>query len=98
MASFFEDYRLSIRNVAATVRKGGHACYVVGNRTVKGREVPTAEATAAFFEASGFVTVETCTRNIPNKRMPSVNSPSNVPGQVGKTMTTEKIVICRKAA
>lgn len=98
VASFFADYRASIRNVAAIVRPGGHACYVVGNRTVKGRQVPTAEATAAFFEENGFKTVETCTRNIPNKRMPAVNSPTNIRGKIGKTMTTEQIVICKKAA
>ena len=96
VASFFEDYRASIGNVAATMRHGGFACYVVGNRTVKGHEVPTAETTVAFFEENGFATVEIRTRNIPNKRMPAVNSPSNVPGKVGKTMTAEQIVICRK--
>ena len=96
VAAFFEDYRASIRNVAAVVTRGGYACYVVGNRTVKGCKVPTAEATAAFFEENGFATEEIYTRNIPNKRMPAVNSPSNVPGETGKTMTTERIVICRK--
>ena len=96
VASFFEDYRASIGHVAALVARGGHACYVVGNRTVKGCVVPTAEATAAFFEKKGFTTAAVCTRDIPNKRMPAVNSPSNVPGEVGKTMTTEQIVICRK--
>ena len=95
---FFTDYRASIRNVATAVRDGGHVCYVVGNRTVKGHEVPTAETTAAFFEAEGFELVELCTRNIPNKRMPSANSPSNIPGEVGKTMLAEHIVICRKAS
>ena len=96
VVSFFEDYRASIANVAAAVVNGGYACYVVGNRRVKGCQVPTAEATAAFFEENGFTTVEICTRNIPNKRMPAVNSPSNVPGEVGETMTKEQIVICRK--
>lgn len=97
VASFFKDYRASIRNVASTVKKGGYSCYVVENRTVKGYVVPTAEATAAFFEENGFKMVAAYSRKIPNKRMPYVNSPSNVAGRVGKTMTTEKIVICRKA-
>lgn len=96
VAAFFEDYRASIGHVAATMKQGGYACYVVGNRTVKGHRVPTAETTAAFFEENGFETAAICTRDIPNKRMPSVNSPSNVPGQIGKTMTAEQIVICRK--
>ena len=96
VSSFFEDYRRSIGNVSALVARGGYACFVVGNRTVKGCVVPTAEVTAAFFERNGFVTEDVCTREIPNKRMPSVNSPSNIAGQRGKTMTTEQIVICRK--
>lgn len=96
VASFFEDYRSSIGHVSTSIREGGYACYVVGNRTVKGYEVPTAEATAAFFEANGFETVDIHRRNIPNKRMPSMNSPSNVPGQTGKTMSSEQIVVCRK--
>ena len=98
VASFFVDYRRSIGNVANVVKPGGYACYVVGNRTVKGLEIPTAESTAAFFEMNGFEHVEMFHRNIPNKRMPSMNSPSNVPGKLGKTMKNEIIVICRKAA
>lgn len=96
VASFFVDYRASIGNVAKVMRPGSYACYVVGNRTVKGQRVPTAEATAALFEANGFATVEVCTRNIPNKRIPSMNSPSNVPSDVGETITAEQIVVCRK--
>ncbi len=96
VASFFFDYRNSICNVADAVRPGGFACYVVGNRTVKGYQIPTAESTAAFFEMSGFEHVETFHRNIPNKRMPSMNSPTNVPGKLGKTMKSEFIVVNRK--
>ncbi len=98
VASFFVDYRDSIKNVASAMKPGGYACYVVGNRRVKGFEVPTAEATAAFFESNGFSHVDTFSRNIPNKRMPSMNSPTNIPGRLGKTMKAEKIVICRRDA
>ncbi len=96
VASFFRDYQASISNVANAMARGGYACYVVGNRTVKGHRVPTAEATASFFEKNGFKTVKIHCREIPNKRMPSVNSPSNIHGEVGRTMTKEQIVICRK--
>ena len=96
VASFFVDYSDSIKNVSSVVRPGGYTCYVVGNRTVKGLEVPTAEATVAFFESNGLRHVETFQRSIPNKRMPSLNSPTNVPGKIGKTMKSEIIVICRK--
>ena len=96
VASFFEDYRSSIRNVAREMKVGSHACYVVGNRTVKGYKVPTVQTTALFFEENGFETIDICTRDIPNKRMPSANSPSNIRGRVGQTINTEQIVICKK--
>ena len=96
VASFFMDYRNSIKNVSSVMKSGGYACYVVGDRTVKGFDVPTAEATVAFFEMNGFKHVDTFERNIPNKRMPSMNSPSNIPGKLGKTIKSESIVICKR--
>lgn len=94
--SFYNDYCKSICNVSKYVRKGGFACYVVGNRKVKGEVLPTDEITRHLFERNGFEHIETIIRNIPNKRMPSKNSPSNVPGQVDSTMTNEFIVIMKK--
>ena len=73
-------------NVAKIVAKGGHTCYVVGNRTVKGVQVPTDQFTAWAFEQQGFTHVVTYVRDIPNKRMPSKNSPSNQ--EFGKTAPT----------
>ena len=94
--SFYEDYEKSINNVSTTLRKGGFACYVVGNRTVKGENIPTDEITAQLFEENGFSHIETFVRNIPNKRMPSKNSPSNVVGETASTMKNEYIVINQK--
>ena len=96
VVSFFADYQKSIRNVAQVVKPGGIACYVVGNRTVKGVQIPTDEITASFFEANGFTHLESIVRNIPNKRMPYKNSPTNVPGVLANTMKREIIVVSRK--
>jgi tRNA G10 N-methylase Trm11 len=96
VSSFFVDYRRSIRNVATTIAEGGYACYVVGNRTVKGFIVPTEAATAAFFESCGFKHIASIPRNIPNKRMPDLNSPSNILGKRAKTMHKEFVVVCEK--
>jgi 16S rRNA G966 N2-methylase RsmD len=98
VASFYIDYRTSIKNVAASVRKNGFACYVVGNRKVKGVSLPTDEITVDFFAENNFRHVETIVRNIPNKRMPSKNSPSNVIGAKDNTMTQELIVVLQKSA
>ncbi|MEW6509043.1 MAG: DNA methyltransferase [Bacteroidota bacterium] len=94
--SFYEDYEKSINNVSTTLRMGGFVCYVVGNRTVKGVNIPTDEITAQLFEENGFIHIETIVRNIPNKRMPLKNSPSNIVGNTASTMKQESIVICQK--
>jgi tRNA G10 N-methylase Trm11 len=94
--SFYEDYEQSINNVSTTLKRNGFACYVVGNRTVKGVNIPTDEITAQLFNENGFTHIETIVRNIPNKRMPSKNSPTNIVGETASTMKNEFIVICKK--
>lgn len=96
VASFYFDYRQSINNVASLIKAGGFACYVVGNRKVKGVTIPTDEITADFFTANGFSHLETIVRNIPNKRMPAKNSPTNVTGEKDVTMSQEFIVVLQK--
>jgi tRNA G10 N-methylase Trm11 len=96
VTSFYNDLQLSISHVAKVVRRGGHACYVVGNRKVKGVVLPTDGAIKDFFESHGFVHVNTFTRAIPNKRMPSRNSPTNVAGVLDSTMTREYIVVMKR--
>lgn len=93
VVSFYDDYAVSISNVAKTVKPRGHVAYVVGNRKVKGVELSTDVATARFFEHHGFQHLETIIRNIPNKRMPKENSPTNETGKKDTTMNHEYIVI-----
>lgn len=81
VSSFYYDHQKSIQNVAKTIKKGGYACYVVGNRKVKGEVLLTDEITKDFFESQGFSHIEAIIRNIPNKRMPSKNSLTNVTGK-----------------
>jgi len=94
--AFYYDYEKSVENVAKTVKKGGYSCYVVGNRKVKGIVLPTDEITKFLFENQGFEHIETVIRNIPNKRMPSKNSPTNIAGKLDTTMNNEYIVVMRK--
>lgn len=96
VVSFFNDYNKSIKNISTIIKKGGYACYVVGNRTVKGVKIPTDKITAQLFENNGFIHLETIMRNIPNKRMPLKNSPSNITGETASTIKNEYIVICQK--
>lgn len=96
VASFLNDYWASILNVAETVREGGVVCYVVGNRNVKGVQIPLDYFMAETFERCGFHHITTIVREIPNKRMPSKTSPTNVSGAKVDTMSNEYMVILRK--
>lgn len=96
VAAFYSDLQASISHVARLIKPLGHACYVVGNRRVKGTTLPTDDAIRKFFERLGFAYVNTYHRSIPNKRMPLRNSPTNATGIVENTMTTESIVVMRK--
>ncbi len=96
VVSFLNDYSASMKNVASVIRPGGRICYVVGNRTVKGIQIPLDYFTAEIFELNGFRHETTIVRNIPNKRMPSKTSPTNRPGEKVNTMSNEFIVIMTK--
>ena len=94
--SFYSDYSKSIANVSAVIKHNGYACYVIGNRRVKGTTLPTDEITKCLFEKYGFKHKNTFIRKIPNKRMPSKNSPTNKTGETATTMNNEYIVIMQK--
>ena len=96
VASFLNDYCNSIKNVAKLIRKGGRVCYVVGNRRVKAVQINLDYFTAEMFEKCGFKHDITIVREIPNKRMPSKNSPTNKTGEKVETMSNEYIVILTK--
>lgn len=95
--AFYSDYLLSIQNAARTVRPGGMAVYVVGNRRVGGIQLDTDAFTAHAFESCGFVHKTTLVRTIKSKRMPYEVSPSNVKGKAVGTMVNEYIVVCEQS-
>lgn len=94
--AFYVDLNKCFIELNRVIKKGGFLCMVVGNRTVKGIQLPTDEIVVDFGESTGFRHIETIIRKIPNKRMPSKNSPTNEPGVLGATMTEENIVILEK--
>ena len=98
VSAFYWDLGHSIKAVAASTKNRGKAIYVVGNRTVKGVQLPTDQFIAEKFEESGFRHLITYQRLISNKAMPSKNSPSNVPGKTADTMLFEYIVVCEKTS
>jgi len=93
---FYNDYIKSLSLIAASVKKGGYTCFVVGNRRVCGIEIPNDVLTAIILEHFGFHHEVTLVRAISNKRMPPENSPSNIKGEKESTMLYEYLVICRR--
>lgn len=91
--AFYDDFALCLAEITRVCRRGAKACFVVGNRTVKGIKIPTDTILIEMAEGFGWRLVETFERRIPNKRMPLQNSPSNVPGERGETMIKETIVV-----
>ncbi|MDR0411468.1 MAG: modification methylase, partial [Treponema sp.] len=96
VSAFYDDLEKSINNVALSVKEGGKAIYIVGNRKVKNTELPTDQFIAEKFETNGFVHLITYKRLLSNKAMPSRNSPTNVAGKTVNTMLYEYIVVCEK--
>lgn len=96
VSTFYIDLGHSISVIAQALSPRATICYVVGNRQVKGVMLPTDEFVVAAFRQHRFVHKATIVRNIPNKRMPKKNSPSNIPGETSKTMHEENIVICQR--
>ena len=96
VVAFYIDYKKSIENVSKVVKENGIVAYAVGNRKVKGVQIPNDEITREFFQRNGFEHIVTIIREIPNKRMPKRNSPSNIVGQTDSTILSEFIVILKK--
>lgn len=71
-------------------------CLVIGNRMVKQVRIPTDFIIAELGEKIGFTCENIFVRNIPGKRMPMKNSPTNIVGELEETMNRESIVILRK--
>ena len=94
--SFYLDLEKAISSIAQKTKKDGYQFWVVGNRTVKGELLKTDKIIIEIASQYNMDYVYTIDRNIINKAMPSLNSPTNVVGKKSKTMCNEHIVILRK--
>ena len=94
--SFYKDLDASIKSVAVKTKSGGYQFWVVGNRTVKNELLETDVIITELASQYGLVPIYIINRNIPNKIMPSRNSPTNETGKTNTTMTKEHIIILRK--
>lgn len=94
--SFYLDLSKSIATISDKTKTGGYQFWVVGNRTVKGELLLTDKIISEIAEEFGLQHIHTVDRNIINKVMPSLNSPTNESGVKSSTMSNEHIVILRK--
>lgn len=94
--AFYIDLNKALIQAHRILKKHKYFCVVIGNRTVKNVKLPTDLIVSELGDVIGFHTVDIIVRNIPNKRMPLKNSPTNIAGERGKTMHKESIVILQK--
>lgn len=92
---FYADFAAAFARITQTLHPGSLAAWVVANRTVKGVMLPTHRILSELAVAHGYELLPVISRDIPNKRMPRKNSPSNVPGATMQTMTQEHLVLLR---
>lgn len=95
--SFYVDFNKCVQELHRVTKNGTYLCFVVGNRTVRGVKIPTDVIMTELFQAKNhYAHVNTFIRNIPHKRMPRINSPTNIKGNHAVTMNEEFIVILKK--
>lgn len=100
--SFYRDYLKSVENIATNVKRGGHVCYIVGNRTTGGQKMRLDLFTRWAFEQNGFKRVgKIRKRKIPNTRMPgiiAVTGSNKAKKYKVRTMNNEFIIVCKKTS
>ncbi|MFA5936586.1 MAG: transcriptional repressor LexA [Candidatus Paceibacterota bacterium] len=94
--SFYIGLNDCLKQAYKILKSKKYFCLVIGNRLVKQVRIPTDFIIAELGEKIGFTCEDIIVRNIPGKRMPIKNSPTNIVGALEETMNKESIVILRK--
>ncbi|OGY76040.1 MAG: hypothetical protein A2295_00490 [Candidatus Jacksonbacteria bacterium RIFOXYB2_FULL_44_15] len=94
--SFYIGLNECLKQAHKILKSKKYFCLVVGNRLVKQVRIPTDFIIAELGEKIGFTCEDIFVRNIPGKRMPIKNSPTNIVGALEETMNKESVVILRK--
>ncbi|WLV77067.1 DNA methyltransferase [Lacticaseibacillus parahuelsenbergensis] len=93
VSQFYQDLYDTLKEIDRVMKPGSYQFWVTANRTVKGIKLTTDEIISELYATMGVKKIAEFSRNIPNKRMPSKNSPTNIKGDVVTTMNRENIVI-----
>jgi len=94
--SFYNGLNDCLKQAYKVLKPQKYFCLVIGNRQVKQVRIPTDFIIAELGEEIGFTCEDISVRNIPDKRMPIKNSPTNIVGALEETMNKESIVVLRK--
>lgn len=94
--SFYIGLNDCLKQAYKILKSKKYFCLVIGNRLVKQVRIPTDFIIAELGEKIGFTCEDIIVRNIPGKRMPMRNSPTNIIGALEETMNKESIVVLRK--
>ena len=94
--SFYIGLNDCLKQAYKILKSKKYFCLVIGNRLVKQVRIPTDFIIAELGEKIGFTCEDIIVRNIPGKRMPIKNSPTNIVGALEETMNKESIVVLRK--
>ena len=94
--SFFIGLNDCLKRAHKVLKPKKYFALVIGNRLVKQVRIPTDFIIAELGEKIGFTCEDIIVRNIPGKRMPIKNSPTNIVGALEETMNKESIVVLRK--
>jgi len=94
--SFYIELEKCIKVAYKLLKPNKYFCVVIGNRSVKQIRIPTDFIIAELSENIGFTCEDIIVRNIPSKRMPSKNSPTNIVGALEETIIKESILILKK--
>lgn len=90
---FYADLYEVLKECKRVMKPNSYQFWVTANRTVKGVQIPTNKIITELFESINISKLASYTRNIPNKRMPARNSPTNKKGKTNSTMKQEHIVL-----
>jgi len=94
LLAFFYDIDMCMKQIGVSLKAGkSHCCFVLGNRTVRRVRVPADQILVELGRKHGYTHLTTKYRDIPSKRIPWVNAPENIPGQVVETMAKESIIV-----
>lgn len=93
---FYIDLFEVLKEIKRVMKKNSYQFWVTANRTVLGHKIKTNQIIIELFDSIGIKQIGAFERNIPNKRMPSKNSPTNKKGHTSSTMKTEDITIFKK--